>query len=228
MSKKKIVSRKNKQKLNRATYFVNLAKKHANSNKYSNNSKRFLNFFKPVFLKTRSRTFLIDLKSNFSTTPIAVALTTNIGQKKRQEEIIYQARIRFKEKKIVLESIQGSKNIVEIRAFEKAVNLPASRYLLQEIIRQAKKLGYKEILLRRPEAHPSYKEPAWFFGLDKRGKKLWEDVALGEATQKEKKEFEHHKQEIITIMRARMKKIYDTIAIAEGMKRKGNYYYKEI
>jgi hypothetical protein len=100
--------------------------------------------------------------------------------------------------------------------------------LIREIIAQAKGKGYSQILLRRPERHISYKNPAWTLALDKRGKELRDKVSFEEATEAEKKEFEQNKAEAIAVIRARMKKLYETVAIAEGMKRVGDYFVKNI
>lgn len=216
-----------KVKSQRARFFLTHAKEEEQLAKYAS-AEKFFAGFKPSLYRTRSRTFMIDLRRGLPPTPISIALLFNQGLRGKETATAYEARIRFRGKKIIVESIQGSKNLVEIRDFENASGLPASRFLLREILAQAKNKGYTQILLRRPETHPSYKNPAWSLSLDKRGKLLHEKVMFGEASEAEKKEFEQHKTEALALIRARMKKLYETVAIAEKMKREGDYFVKSI
>jgi len=211
----------------RAEFFLEHARQNKSVTKYKT-GKQFLEKFKFSLYKTKNRTFLIDLKKNLTSTPLSIAIIFNNPKLKNKNVIAYEARIRFSGKNIIIESLQGSKNLIEIRDFENLVGLPASRYLFKEIYNQAKKAGYKKVLIRKPENQISYKDPNWVDSLDKRGKKLLEKIQFNEATSLEIKEFEKHREEAIKIIRARMKKIYETVAIAEGMRVQENYFVKEV
>jgi hypothetical protein len=187
---------------------------------------QFLKKFKHSLYKGKTHTFLIDFHKSFATQPIAIALKTN--NKARKTETIFEARLKFDKDIILVESIQGTKLLAEMREFESVVGIPTSRYLIKEIINQAKKMKYKQIKLRRAETHQSYKNPNWTTMLNKQEKQLQLKVALGEANLNEIKELTIIKNEAIKTIRQRMKKLYDVVAAAEGFRVEGNYFVKNI
>jgi DNA-binding CsgD family transcriptional regulator len=89
-------------------------------------------------------------------------------------------------------------------------------------------MKYKKIKLRTAQTHPSYKNPHWLPSLTKREKDLHSKVSLGEANLNEIKEFMIIKKQAIKTIRLRMKKLYDTVAAAEGFELEGNYFVKNI
>ncbi|MDD4251363.1 MAG: hypothetical protein PHX27_04195, partial [Candidatus ainarchaeum sp.] len=209
----------------RAKYFLEHVKQSGHAKKYVA-SEKFLEKFKFSLHRTRHGNFLIDLKRNVTNTPISVALVFNKAKLHNHNEIAYEARVRFFKKKVIVESIQGTKHLTEIRDFEKHTGLPTSRFLLQEIIKQAKQSGYKNVLLRRPETHPSYKKPYWQVELKKSEKILLDKVLFKEANKKEMAQMETIKEKTINTIRTRMKKIYENVATAEGFKRERTFFVK--
>ncbi len=231
--KKKVVKKTTKQiqidkvKSQRARFFLTHAKMASSLAKYKS-AKNFLANFKPSFFRTRRATFMVDLVRGLYPTPVSVALKFNPTLKGNAAEHIYEARIRFKDKKVIVESVQGSAFIEQIRDFENSVGLTASRFLLREIITNAKKNKYNQVLLRRPKTHPSYKNPSIEFALSKRGRELRDKILFEESTPTERKEFEQIKIETTSRIRANMIKVYENMALGEGFKRKKDYYIKEL
>jgi hypothetical protein len=224
MKKRKIAPWPEKAK-GRAKKLITYARTQKSSQIYEH-GLQFLTKFKHSLYKGKHHTFLIDFHKSFALQPIAIALKTN--NKAGKTETIFEARLKFEKNTILVESIQGTSLLAEMREFESIVGIPTSRYLIKEIISQAKKMKYKKIKLRSAQTHPSYKTPNWTTMLNKQEKQLHLNVALGEATLNEIKELTIIKNEAIKTIRSRMKKLYDVVAAAEGFRLEGNYFVKNI
>ncbi|MFA5763462.1 MAG: hypothetical protein WC915_01465 [archaeon] len=224
MKKQKIVNWHEKAK-GRAKELITYARTQKSGQIYEH-GLQFLKKFKHSLYKGKTHTFLIDFHKSFATQPIAIALKTN--NKAGKTEILFEARLKFEKNTILVESIQGTKLLAEMREFESLAGIPTSRFIIKEIINQAKNMNYNQVKLRRAERHQSYKNPNWTTMLTKQEKQLHLKVALGDASLNEIKELTIIKNEAIKTIRLRMKKLYDVVAAAEGFKTEGNYFVKNI
>lgn len=205
-------------------YFVEHAKSEKGFDKYKQGLV-FLKKFKFSLCKAEKNSFLISLTRNYSKNPISLSLSTNINGKQIH---IYSANLRFLEGKVIIETLQGTPWLKEIREFEKAVNLPASRHLVREITTQSKKMGFDKVLLINPTAHPSYSEPYLFSLFDEKTKEIHKKIVFREATKEEKDYYKIKKQELIQIHKKRMEKLYNNVANGEGFIKRGNYFIKKL
>lgn len=209
--------------LTRFRFFLQHAVKTRKGKSYYPYGRKFLNNFKPVFLKGRNTTFLIDLKKSTATNPVSIAVMFNQG---KLQPSIFEASIKFNQKTISIEYLQGGSDLVKMREFDALVGTPTSRYLVRELCEQGKKLGYKTIQIVSPQKQPSYVEPNWASNLNKNEKLLLEKVAWNEASGLEIKQFQKMKETKIKEIRARMEKLYNIVATKEGFVLKGGYYTK--
>jgi hypothetical protein len=205
-------------------YFLEHIKNEAKQGLYEH-GKKFLRNFKPSLHKGKEHTFLISLTRNFSRHPISVSLSTNI---QNRQIPIFLANIRFTKGVVIVETLQGTAWLKEMREFESVIGVPSSRYLLREITAQAKRMGFDKVMLIDPLKHISYTQPHLMVLLDKEAKELQQKIIFDEATKADKKLFEAKKAEAIRIHQERMKKLYENVANGEGFVKKGNYYVKQL
>lgn len=211
--------------LTRFNYFLRHASKTRMGKSYAPYGRKFLNQFKPVFLKGQNTTFLIDLKRSTATNPISLAVMFNEG---RKQTSLFEASLRFSQKTISVEYLQGGSDLVKMRELDNLVRLPTSRYLIRELCAQGKKLGYFTIKISNPKTQPSYFEPNWASNLSSKEKILMEKVVWNEASGEEVKQFQKMRETKIKEIRQRMEKLYDLVATREGFVLKGEYYVKNL
>lgn len=205
-------------------FFIEHIKSEKKYEKYQQGLK-FLRNFKPTLYKGEEHTFLINLTKNFSQNPISVSLSTNI---ERRQNPIFTANIRFTKGRVIIETLQGTPWLKEMREFERIVNIPSSRYLVKEIVNQAKKMGFEKVMLIDPTKHGSYKDPHLLRLFDEETRKLNMKIVFGEATKEEKKMFIAKKKELLKIHQERMRKLYENVARGEGFVKLGKYFVKNL
>ncbi|HNV00917.1 MAG TPA: hypothetical protein PKK60_00615 [archaeon] len=217
--------KKQNRTLTRYGYFLRHASKTRMGKSYNPYGRKFLNQFKPVFLKGRNSTFLIDLKRSTATNPISIAIMFNEGKK---QSSLFEASLRFSQKTISVEYLQGGSDLVKMREFDSIVSTPTSRYLIREICAQGKKLGYSTIQISNPKTQASYFEPNWATNLNGKEKMLMEKIMWNEASGEEIKQFQKMRDTKVKQIRERMEKLYDVVSTKEGFVLKGNYYVKNL
>ena len=211
---------------NQAELFLRHFLEHAKQEKHANKYKSgliFLKKFRFSLYKAEANTFLISLTTNYSKNPISVSVSTNINGRQTP---IYSANLKFSKGKVIIETLQGTPWLKEIREFERAVNLPASRHLVREITNHAKKMGFEKVLLIDPTAHPSYSNPHLQALYDKKTRELHMKIALGESTKAEREEYKRRKKEFIALHQNRMSKLYHNVAQGEGFVKEENILLK--
>ncbi len=186
---------------------------------------RFIKNFQTSLYKGENHTFLVSLTKTFLDNPIGVSLSTNI---ERRQTPIFSASIRFAKDKVVIETIQGTPWLKEMREFEKIVGIPSSRYLVHEIIGQARKIGFDKVMLIDPTKHGSYRSPYVQTIFDEETRALHTKVAFKTATITEKKRYIQKRKEFLRIHQERMRKLYENVAKGEGFEKEGKYFVKQL
>lgn len=185
----------------------------------------FLKNFKFSIYRGEEHSFLVSLSRNYTLNPISVSLSTNI---QNQQKPIFFANIRFTKGRVVIETLQGTPWLKEMREFERVVNIPSSRFLVREITQQAKKMGFDKVLLIDPTKHGSYKDPYLMSLFDEKTKELQQKVIFKEATKEERREYDKRRKEVLRVHQERMRKLYENVARGEGFIKKGNYFVKDL
>ncbi len=126
----------------------------------------------------------------------------------------------------MIETLQGTPWLKEMREFERLVKIPSSRYLVKEIVAQARRMGFDRVMLIDPTKHGSYKDPHLVSLFDEETKKIHMKIAFKEATKEEKKRYIIKKKELLKIHQERMRKLYENVAKGEGFVKSGNYFVK--
>ena len=205
-------------------YFLEHIRAQRKYEKYQHGTK-FIKNFQTSLYKGKEHSFLVSLTKSFLENPVAVSLSTNI--EKRQTPI-FSANIRFTKDKVIVETLQGTPWLKEMREFERIVGIPSSRYLIHEIIGQAKKMGFDKVLLIDPTKHGSYRSTYIQSIFDEETKALHTKVAFKTATITEKKRYIEKRKEFLRIHQERMRKLYENVAKGEGFEKEGKYFVKQL
>jgi hypothetical protein len=178
---------------------------------------------------SHGKTFLIDLRSTYFESPLCVALLFNsAGEKGLREERAFEARLSFEKGGVLIRALQGTRNIVEIRQFERLVGMPVANYMVLEIEQQAKMLGYKRVKLPNPTALEAYKNPNFYTSLRYRGKTLFRKKMEGELTHEEELELNKILNTTKEKVKERINSLYTSVALSLGYRESGRHFVKEL
>ena len=198
-------------------------------------AKRFMVRFKPVLLKGKKGTYLVDVSPMSGETPWGIRLA--ISNNKKVNNLLAM-RLDFHEKSVLIQAIQGEPirnemdsriagtDLPALREFETRTGKKAASYLFNELKAQARLNGYTKIRLIKPEELPNYKDPcitlAWQKKLEKKVEELRRQPKsgqIGAGALQATAEAEIRKQ-----IRERMRKLYYGLAESEKLADNGTYW----
>lgn len=92
-------------------YFLEHIRAQRKYEKYQHGTK-FIKSFKPSLYKGKEHSFLVSLTKSYLDNPIAVSLSTNINNRQTP---IFSANLRFTKGRIIVETLQGTPWLKEMR-----------------------------------------------------------------------------------------------------------------
>jgi len=135
-------------------------------------------------------------------------------------------KLGFRKDAVVIRMFQGQTHASgPIREFEKEAGVPIANFLCSIVEGEAKRLGYKEVRIMRPENYRWYRNPV----INAEVKKInrWRDLDKTVAedvewlSEKELQDISKEREEIQTVARGRIQKRMNRIA--EGVAQRRNY-----
>lgn len=133
--------------------------------------KEFITNFRPRFYKAwgknaAPRNFMVGITRGESGAVRVSLCIPEAAEKSRGkrvfsgENVIFSAKVAFEKGAVVIEEFQGALEVSdEINALEKSVRMPAANFLCAAIEDAAKRTGYAEVRIMRPENTHDYNRP---------------------------------------------------------------------
>ena len=122
--------------------------------------KSFLGSFWPIKVRTGQGNFFASIILGKHESPVFFALSRQVPGH-RHPKMIGWIALAFEKNAVLIETIQGEKwEKPGLDTFSQTVSVPWANFLVNQIERHARKLGFSEVKIRYPETLENYKFPA--------------------------------------------------------------------
>ena len=183
----------------------------------------FLTTFPKTVLKGKKRSqFIICLSTGRHATPVSVSIMSErLDRKTGWQDRLAAADLEFRNGKVIIQNLQGEDNAQPLlERFREMHGETWANFLTRTIEEHARKAGYNQVLLVRPEKQQFFKTPLI------RDTKL--KIPRGLTADQARQFYKNWKKKRVKEVKQKMRALYHGVTEARGFRKGLNYFVKDL